>query len=87
MLLNLLTEIFSSIAETEICESTAFLMITKASLRNCLPSGKTRFEASDLTKNMLNQIVEQIVVKNEKKVTVFFKSGLIMEKDFMKTIK
>lgn len=38
-------------------------------------------------KNMLNQIVEQIVVKNEKELTVFFKSGLIMDRDFMKTIK
>lgn len=61
-------------------------MSTKASLMNCLPSGKTRLEASDLTKNMLFEIVEQIVVKNEKEVSLFFKSDLIMDKDFMKTI-
>lgn len=41
MLMNLLIEIFTSIAETDICESTSFLMSPKASLRNCLPSGKT----------------------------------------------
>jgi hypothetical protein len=58
MLLNLLMKIFSTIAETEICESTTFLMSTKASLRNCLPNGKTGFEAFDLTKNMLNKIIE-----------------------------
>ena len=61
-------------------------MSTKATLKNCLSDGKSEFDITDLTKSILNQIVDRIDVRNEKTAAIFFKSGLIMEKDFIKTI-
>ncbi|HBB27775.1 MAG TPA: recombinase family protein [Clostridiales bacterium] len=87
VLLNVLIDMFWCIIQTENSEATSLFMNTKALMVHSLPEGKTKFDISDLTKNIMNQIMDKIFVKNEKEITVFFKSGLVMDKDFIKTIK
>lgn len=66
---------------------TTYLMKTKASLKNYLLTDKLGFDKNDITKAVLNETIDQIVIKDERTATVYFKSGLIMEKDFIKTIE
>ncbi|EPR14042.1 hypothetical protein [Ruminiclostridium papyrosolvens] len=39
---------------------------TKATLENCLLADKSEFGISDLTKSVLNQMIERIVIKDER---------------------
>ena len=86
-MLELLVELFTSILETTVSEATAFLMKTKVALNNYLLNDKLGFDKNDITKAVLNETIDQIVIKDERTATVYFKSGLIMEKDFIKTIE
>ncbi|PYG86767.1 hypothetical protein LY28_02793 [Ruminiclostridium sufflavum DSM 19573] len=86
-MVELLVELFTSILETTVSEATAYLMKTKATLKNCLFDDKSEFGKIDITKSVLNETIERIVIKDERTATVYFKSGLIMEKDFIKTIE
>lgn len=86
-MLELLVELFTSILETTVSESTAYLMKTKAALKNYLLTDKLEFDKNDITKAVLNETIDRIVIKDERTATVYFKSGLIMEKDFIKTIE
>lgn len=87
IMLELLVELFTSIQKATISEATAYLMKTKAALKNCLFKRKSEFGKMDITKSVLNETIDRIVIKNERTATVYFKSGLIMEKDFIKTIE
>lgn len=68
-------------------EASVYLMKTKEALKNCLLPDKSEFYKNDITKAVLNQLIDRIVIKDEKTATVYFKSRLIMEKDFIKTIE
>ena len=87
VMLKLISEMLTLILEVENCESTTYLMNTKATLRNYLSANQKAFEITDLRQTVLNQTVDRIVIKDERTAAIFFKSGLIMEKDFIKTIK
>ncbi len=86
-MLGLLVELFKSILDTTVSEATAYLMKTKAALKNYLLPDKLEFDIIDITKAVLNETIDKIVIKDERTATVYFKSGLIMEKDFIKTIE
>ena len=85
-MLKLLSELFTSILKTDPTEATVYLIKTKAILIVNL-MGKKEYEVDDITKPILNKVMDRIVIKNEKTATVHFKSGLIMEKDFIETIE
>lgn len=87
IIMETVLNLFNYIIGTDINTASVFLIEAKAMLTNCLSNKKSQFVISDLTKNMLNQIMDNIIVKNENEMTVCFKSGLIMEKDFIKTIE
>lgn len=86
VMLKLLSELFTSILKTDPTEATVYLIKTKAILIVNL-MGKKEYEVDDITKPILNKVMDRIVIKNEKTATVHFKSGLIMEKDFIETIE
>jgi hypothetical protein len=85
-MLKLLTELFNTILKTDPAESSVYLKITKAILIVNLVD-KKEYGVDDITKPILNKTVDRIVIKDDKTATVHFKSGLIMEKDFIKTIE
>ena len=87
IMLELLVELFKSILDTTVSEATAYLMKTKAALKNYLLPDKLEFDIIDITKAVLNETIDKIVIKDERTAMVYFKSGLIMEKDFIKTIE
>ena len=78
-MMKLLSELFNTIIKTDPAESTVYLIKTKAALRVNL-GDKEEFNDDDLTKLLLNKVIDRILVMNEKTATVHFKSGLIMEK-------
>jgi hypothetical protein len=45
---------------------TAYLMKTKAALKNYLLTDKLEFDKIDITKAVLNETIERIVIKDEK---------------------
>lgn len=86
VMLKLLSELFTSILKTDPTEATVYLIKTKAILIVNL-MGKKEYEVDDITKPILNKTIDRIVIKDERTAMVHFKSGLIMEKDFIETIE
>ena len=86
VMLKLLSELFTSILKTDPAEATVYLIKTKAILMVNLVD-KKEYVADDITKPILNKTIDRIIIKDEKTATVHFKSGLIMEKDFIETIE
>ena len=78
-MIKLLSKLFNTIIKTDPDDSTVYLIKTKAVLIVNL-GDKGEFNDDDLTKQLLNKVIERIVVKDEKTVIVHFKTGLIMEK-------
>lgn len=78
-MMKLLSELFNTIIKTDLAESTVYLIKTKAVLIVNIED-KEEFDDDDLTKQLLSKLIDRIVVKDEKTVTVHFKSGLVMEK-------
>ena len=56
-----------------------YLIKTKAAIRVKIKD-KGEFEEVDITKQLLNIVIDRIVVEDDKTATVHFKSGLTMEK-------
>lgn len=84
---KMLVHMATGLGKTTVSEATAYLMKTKATLKNYLLIDKLEFDKNNITKAVLNETIERIVIKDERTATVYFKSGLIMEKDFIKTIE
>ena len=78
-MIKLLIELFNSILKTDSAEATVYLLKTKAALRVKIEE-KGEFEEVDITKQLLNTVIDRIVVEDDKTATVLFKSGLTMEK-------
>ncbi|MFT9494453.1 recombinase family protein [Anaerosolibacter sp.] len=78
-MMKLLSKLFNAIIKTDPADSTVYLIKTKAVLIVSLED-KEEFEEVDITKQLLNKVIDRIVVKDEKTATVHFKSGLTMEK-------
>ena len=72
-------KLFNTIIKMDHGDSTVYFIKTKAVLIVNL-GDKGEFNDDDLTKQLLNKVIERIVVKDEKTVIVHFKTGLIMEK-------
>jgi hypothetical protein len=71
--------VFNAIIKMDPADSTVYLIKAKAVLIVILED-KDAFDDADLTKQLLNKVIDRIVVKDENTATVYFKSGLIMEK-------
>ena len=78
-MIRLLIEVFNTIIKTGPAEATVYLIKTKAALSVNIEE-KGVFEEVDITKQLLNTVIDRIVVGDKKTATVHFKSGLIMEK-------
>ena len=78
-MMKLLSKLFNTIIKTDPADSTMYLIKTKAVLIVNLDD-KEEVDDVDLTKQLLSKVIDRIVVNNEKTATVYFKSGLIMEK-------
>lgn len=75
---NGLRKLFNAILETELAESTAYLIKTKATLVVELVE-KEWFGDDDITKQILNKAIDRIAIESKETAMVHFKSGLIME--------
>ena len=78
-MMKLLSKLFNTIIKTDPADSTVYLIKTKAVLIVSL-GDKEEFNDDELTKQLLNKVIDRIVVIDEKTATVHFSSGLIMEK-------
>ena len=78
-MMKLLSKLFNTIIKTDPTDSTVYLIKTKAVLIVNL-GDKEEFNDADLTKQVLSRVIDRIIIMNEKTATVYFKSGLIMEK-------
>ena len=78
-MMKLLSKLFNTIIKTDPADSTVYLIKTKAALIVSL-GDKEEFNVVELTKQLLSKVIDRIVVIDEKTATVYFKSGLIMEK-------
>ena len=78
-MMKLLSKLFNTIIKTDPADSTVYLIKTKAVLIVNLED-KEEFNDDELTKQLLSKVIDRIVVNDEKTATVYFKSGLIMEK-------
>lgn len=79
VMMKLLSKLFNTIIKTDPTDSTVYLIKTKAVLIVNL-GDKEEFNDADLTKQVLSKVIDRIVIMDEKTATVYFKSGLIMEK-------
>lgn len=78
-MMKLLSKLFNTIIKTDPADSTVYLIKTKAVLIVNL-GDKEEFNDDDITKQLLNKVIDRIVIEDEKTATVHFKSGLTMEK-------
>lgn len=79
VMMKLLSKLFNTIIKTDPTDSIVYLIKTKAVLIVNL-GDKEEFNDADLTKQVLSKVIDRIVIMDEKTATVYFKSGLIMEK-------
>ena len=78
-MIRLLSELFNTIIKTLPDVSTVYLIQTKAVLMVKLKE-KEEFDDGDITKQLLNMVIDRIAITDDGTSKVYFKSGLIMEK-------
>jgi DNA invertase Pin-like site-specific DNA recombinase len=78
-MLNLLSELFNMILETDPADATVFLLKTKAILIVNLMDNEN-YLGDNITKQIINMVIDRIVIKKEGTSEIHFKSGLVIEK-------